>query len=36
MSRKIPNFRHVILNSIQNLSEFGNAVAEKIPHRGAG
>ncbi len=36
MSRKIPDFRHVILNLIQNLSEFGDAVARKIPHRGAG
>jgi hypothetical protein len=36
MSRKIPDFRHVILNLIQNLSEFGSTVARKIPHRGAG
>jgi hypothetical protein len=30
MSRKIPDFRHVILNLIQNLSEFGDAVVGKI------
>jgi hypothetical protein len=33
MSRKIPDFKHVILNSIQNLSETGDASCEKIPHR---
>jgi len=36
MSRKIQDFRHVILNLIQNLSEFGDALTKKIPHRGAG
>ena len=35
MSRKTPDFKHVILNLIQNLSEFGGEVAKKIPHRGA-
>jgi len=34
MSREIPDFRRVILSLIQNLSESGDAVVRKIPHRG--
>jgi hypothetical protein len=30
MSRKIPDFRHVIPNAFADLSEFGDAVARKI------
>jgi hypothetical protein len=30
MSRKIPDFRHVIPNAFADLSEFGDAVVGKI------
>jgi hypothetical protein len=34
MSRKIPDFRHIIPNAFADLSEFGDAVTKKIPHLG--
>jgi hypothetical protein len=34
MSRRIPDFRHVIPNAFVDLPGFSNAMTKKIPHLG--